>query len=321
MYTTTGNYQAALQTLQGCDSIANLQLTVHPRFNIYLNEGFCPYETYEYMGNTYTDPRTYQINLLSSKGCDSIVHLNLSIHPEPHVEIGDEYDLCLGQNIQLQNSGTVGNYLWSTGSTESKLTVSTNGIYWLKVTSAAGCEAIDSCKVIVRPLPQSPDSLIHELCAGEIITLNAGNPGATFIWNHTNQRSQMVTVSSPSTYSVNVTNSFGCTRRSTFHVRENCESAIYVPTAFTPDNDGINDYFKVVGENIVRFEMRVYNRWGEEVFLSENPDLGWNGSVNGGEYFAPDGLYHWTIKYRFSDEYGNPMSDWKQLRGVVNLLR
>jgi gliding motility-associated-like protein len=320
-YTSQGNYLAAFQTLQGCDSIAHLQLTVHPRFNIYLNDGFCPYETYEYMGNTYTDPGTYQINLLSSKGCDSTVHLNLTIHPKPLVDIGDEYNLCLGQNIQLQNLGTAGNYLWSNGSTDSRQTVSTSGIYWLKVTSPAGCEAIDSCRVIVRPLPQSPDSLLHELCAGEMIMLSAGNPGSTYNWSHTNQRSQIISIISPGMYSVNVTNTFGCSRKSTFHVRENCESAIYVPSAFTPDNDGINDYFKVVGENIARFEMRVYNRWGEEVFFSDNPNIGWNGSVMGGDYFAPDGLYHWTIKYRFADENGTPMSDWKQLRGVVNLLR
>lgn len=322
IYTSPGTYQSAFQTDQGCDSIAMLQLTVHPRYDIFINDGFCPFDSYVFHGNTYSEPGVYDIHLVSSKGCDSIVHLNLSIHPLPLVDIGDEYNLCYGQNIQLQNSGTQGSCLWSTGSTDNRISVSSSGVYWLKVTSPAGCEDIDSCYVTVRPLPHTPDSLEHELCTGEMLVLNAANPGDTYAWNYSGSTSQEVTVSSPGSYSVRVTNAYGCSREFTFQVRKNCESAIYVPNAFSPNNDGINDYFLVKGENIVRFEMRIYNRWGEEVFFSDDVQLRWNGSVKGGEYYAPDGLYQWIIKLKFAnDGTDQQRSEWKQLRGVVHLLR
>ena len=65
---------------------------------------------------------------------------------------------------------------------------------------------------------------------------------------------------------------------------------IYIPNAFTPNNDGINDAFKVVISEVTRYELSIYNRWGELVFFSEDPDEVWVGNVNGGEHYAPAGI-------------------------------
>ena len=69
----------------------------------------------------------------------------------------------------------------------------------------------------------------------------------------------------------------------------------YIPTAFTPDGDGLNDNFKVVGEglDLSNFKMTVFNKWGELVFESNNPDIGWDGTHNGS--LVPDGVYIWKI--------------------------
>ena len=69
----------------------------------------------------------------------------------------------------------------------------------------------------------------------------------------------------------------------------------YIPTAFTPDGDGLNDNFKVVGEglDLSNFKMTVFNKWGELVFESNNPDIGWDGTRNGS--LVPDGVYIWKI--------------------------
>ena len=88
---------------------------------------------------------------------------------------------------------------------------------------------------------------------------------------------------------------------------------IYIPTSFSPNGDGLNDVFKIGGEGIrlENFGMSIFDRWGKELFLSNNPDFGWNGKyLSTGEY-VPSGAYPYVIKY--TDQYGEP----RTLRGHV----
>ncbi|MCH2197777.1 MAG: PKD domain-containing protein [Flavobacteriales bacterium] len=104
------------------------------------------------------------------------------------------------------------------------------------------------------------------------------------------------------TYSVTlyVENSWGCAdsvSRSGFVVDE---FVMYVPNAFTPDFDGINDIFRFEGIDVDKddFKLQIFDRWGEKVFETFDFEQGWNGSYNGGEYFVPDGMYIWRIETR-----------------------
>jgi gliding motility-associated-like protein len=72
--------------------------------------------------------------------------------------------------------------------------------------------------------------------------------------------------------------------------------ALYVPNAFTPDNDGFNDVFFVKGHDIKTFEIKIFNRYGEIIFESEDIEMPWDGGVDNGDYFAPDGVYQYIIK-------------------------
>jgi len=57
--------------------------------------------------------------------------------------------------------------------------------------------------------------------------------------------------------------------------------SVFIPDAFTPNGDGINDTFGVKGEGIQNFNLKIFNRWGEEVFESNNPKQQWDGTYNG----------------------------------------
>ena len=99
---------------------------------------------------------------------------------------------------------------------------------------------------------------------------------------------------------LHVQNEWGCTdsiSRSVFVVDE---FVMYVPNAFTPDYDGINDVFRFEGIDVDKddFKLQIFDRWGEKVFETFEFEQGWNGSYNGGEYFVPDGLYIWRIETR-----------------------
>jgi len=101
----------------------------------------------------------------------------------------------------------------------------------------------------------------------------------------------------PGSYDVTltVTNSFGCQNSISKIVVIDDVFLFYIPTAFTPDGDGLNDQFRVVGEglDLTSFKMTVFNKWGQLIFESSNPDNGWDGTQSGS--LVPDGTYIWKI--------------------------
>lgn len=115
------------------------------------------------------------------------------------------------------------------------------------------------------------------------------------------------------TVSLGVTSWAGCT--DTAYTVVNGPVLLYIPTAFSPNNDGKNDAFRVVGDQIEQFEISVFDRWGNEVYESVNHEEFWDGSVNGGDYFAPNGMYHYIIRVKGFD------TEAEYIKGYIQLLR
>ena len=90
---------------------------------------------------------------------------------------------------------------------------------------------------------------------------------------------------------------------------------VFIPTAFTPDFDGLNDVFKAEGHSLKRFELTIFNRWGEVVFRSSNLSDAWDGAHVGGEYSVPDNQY--IYRYEAEDFRGRV---WEN-SGSITLLR
>ena len=79
-----------------------------------------------------------------------------------------------------------------------------------------------------------------------------------------------------------------------------CVGSLYIPNSFTPNNDGLNDVFITESARVLRrFEIWIYNRWGQLVFHSTDPTEAWNGNHADGEYYVPNGLYTYMVKYAF----------------------
>ncbi len=91
------------------------------------------------------------------------------------------------------------------------------------------------------------------------------------------------------------------------------ESALWVPNAFSPNNDGANDEFRVAYRSLKNFECRVYNRWGRRVYLSTDPQKGWDGTIGGKPAAAAPYFYVITAEGTDGKKYS--------LKGDINLLR
>jgi gliding motility-associated-like protein len=102
------------------------------------------------------------------------------------------------------------------------------------------------------------------------------------------------------TYTVNllVTSVHGCTAEAEKVVEITPDFALYIPNTFTPDGNNLNDFFQPVGVGINEdnYRMDIYDRWGEQIFTSNNFRKGWDGSVKGsGSNLAEEGVYVYKI--------------------------
>ncbi|MEO8147317.1 MAG: PKD domain-containing protein [Bacteroidia bacterium] len=119
------------------------------------------------------------------------------------------------------------------------------------------------------------------------------------------------------TYNISliVQNSTGCVDTAENILELLGEFSLYIPNAFTPNDDGVNDSFTAYGVNISNFEMRIFNRWGQEVYQSGNLNQPWRGTFKDNETACQDGVYIYKIKA--SDYYGKH----HEYTGSVKLIR
>jgi gliding motility-associated-like protein len=119
------------------------------------------------------------------------------------------------------------------------------------------------------------------------------------------------------------TNEIGCTD-TTEQVVCSTFVAIFIPyNVFTPEpKDGLNDVFRVRAQGLVKFDIVIYNRWGEVVFESKDDKFQWNGKVKNTGAECPEGTYFYLINYQIQDEKLNDgKNGGKPVSGTVTLIR
>lgn len=226
--------------------------------------------------------------------------------------LGNDTVLCEGQEITLKNNVEEGLYLWNTGSTEASISVNKTGKYWL-YTVAGNCVFNDSINITFLPLPQVNLGLDTFLCEGEERELNAANTGANYFWS-TGETSQKIKVRQPGNYIVKVT-AGQCFVIDTITMLT-CPPVLYIPTAFSPNDDNINDRFQVFEKDVATGSLMIFNRWGECVFETKNLNESWDGKFK--NTLCSEDAYIWILRYQSNLA---PKADYRELRGVVNLLR
>lgn len=162
------------------------------------------------------------------------------------------------------------------------------------------CNIIDSIKILVKYGPQPVRSLKDKSisCNGNVLLLDAGNNGASYLWN-TGETSQTIKPNATGTYWVKIENDFCDITDSTYATVEDSQS-FTLPNAFTPNGDGQNDMFCLKGWKHCNesFSVIIFNRWGEKVFESENPDFCWDGMLRGKPLSSDVYAYHISASYQ-----------------------
>jgi gliding motility-associated-like protein len=251
-YNTSGVYTQTLKNVAGCDSIIILNLAINPIQNV-ITIAAC--NNFTLNNHMYSSSGTYTDTLITASGCDSIITLNLSIMPPLVTTVNQS--ICEGQSFEGHTvSGTYTNTL-----------VTTNG-----------CDSIVTIHLTVLPEPSPYLGADTSLCAGNSILLYPGR-FTNYTWQNGSTEDH-ITITKPGVYSVTVTDKCGSGRDEIMIGEGICD--IYFPKAFTPNNDGVNDLFRILGpHNLMEYHLSVYNRWGQKVFETFDQSKGWNGNFNG----------------------------------------
>jgi len=257
---------------------------------------------------------TYWVQV-SNGNCSGSDTVNITIGLSAIVNLGPDKTLCYGSTDTL-NAGNPGmSYLWSTGETSQEIVARSTGSYFV-IVNDNGCLGSDTVNVTIRPVLTvglGPDTTI---CPGDNLIIDAGKGYAGYSWIPDGQSSHSITIKKPGTYGVTVTDSLGCVARTSILISDFCPSDLYVPSAFTPTGNKINEMFLAYCENIISFHMYVYNRWGQLLFESEDISKGWDGTYNGSK--SPQDTYVWRIDYQLYD-YNELQKHTKV--GTVTLIR
>jgi gliding motility-associated-like protein len=152
-----------------------------------------------------------------------------------------------------------------------------------------------------------------KICTGDYIILKAPDVFTDYVWN-TGDTLTSITVTQPGVYWLRFRDQNGCLNSDTMYVLENHICGSFIPSAFTPNNDGLNDVFKpVITGNFISYKLSVFNRWGEKIFESTDPGKGWDGTLKK-EKLTTD-VFIWMCEYQL---VGKPAI---LKRGTVTLIR
>ncbi len=284
--------------------------------------------TYAWSPNIGTGPGPYTVNptattiytvtVTNSCGTSVSAATQVLVYPLPAVSLSplsgsgcDKVTLTFANNGS--NSGCT--YYWTFGDGGySNLpnpvhNYTQGGVFTvtLLVTSQYGCSASASTSVSAAVSPSAdaafvPDPYVTSIVDPQVKFINSSQNAIAYLWDFgdnssSNQINPVHSYTAEGTYVVKLytTGAGGCNDTAVRTIKVEPEFTFYIPNAFTPDGNGLNEIFTGKGDNINSFSMLIFDRWGEVIYKTEDLNKGWDGKAKGGEEIAQEGVYVYRI--------------------------
>ena len=260
--------------------------------------------------------------------CESLAASFELILDETTLDLGPDVELC-DDLASLEVADNFESVIWSTGEQTNTLIVGESGTYWVNATSADGCLLSDTIvvEILSEPIFDLPASF--ETSQEVVLTIvpNIISIGTfTYNWSPAELLScttcpnpQFIGNQSGMIY-VEVGNSESCSTIDSTFINYSISEDIYIPNAFSPNDDGFNDLFEIYSkeENTKIVTLKIFDRWGGLVHEANNMSIGdsryaWNGALRGKK--MPTGIYIYYVEVILSDQIS------KVLKGDVLLMR
>jgi gliding motility-associated-like protein len=222
--------------------------------------------------------------------------------------------------ITANPTGGTGGYqfVWSTSRTSATIDSLSGGSYDVTVTDNSGCTASRAISISQSPAVTASVTTQNDTCNQQkgtvYVTALTGTAPYSLTWSPAGIDTAKLDSGS---YTVTITDAVGCTATQTFtieNISDNCKSLVVFPTAFTPNGDNVNDTLTILyTPDLEKFQMRIYDRWGQLVFETSDVTRCWTGTFK--NTAQPTGVYIWFAEYNFKNKATQAQT------GNVTLLR
>jgi gliding motility-associated-like protein len=257
---------------------------------------------------------TYWLEVNNMQGCkarDSIILTNNLINS---FTLPADTSICEGINHFVTLNPPTGTQLtWDNGSTSLTQNLNQQKTYSI-IANYIGCIKKDSLILQLKPLPKISAGIDTTLCIGFKYPITISYPGATYLWNTGSTDSNFV-ISQEGLYWVQGSLN-GCNYRDSINVKyQKCDCELFIPNAFSPNGDGINDVFKPTIKCFpANYRMSIFNRSGIPIFSTEDYLTGWNGTQNGKP--LPISTFYYIITF-----YNTLLNKNERYTGSITLLK
>lgn len=342
-----GSYFDTLTSANECDSIITTNLLVANNFTTTLDTTICNGDSILINGNYLKLGGTYYDTLSSSGICNTIAQTNLSTISSTLTTsniILCGIDSVLFKNQYLKNTGIYFDTAYLKGCpdtikqlnlTASSIKVtnlnfnycpgdsvayqgifySSDTIFYDTISNPPQCDSIIVTSIQqVGVVPNITDSSFY--CDDNLAELDAGFGYINYLWSN-GTSSQLLRTNIEGKYGVQVTDTNNCAFTDTGYVFERCDHTFFVPTSFSPNNDGLNDYFFISTENMIGIEFIIFDRWGEILFETKDLNFLWAGVYK--ERALPTGIYHWMAMFTGINREGRIVK--QNQSGMITLIR
>lgn len=269
-----------------------------------------------------TSNSSYTVIATNANGCTASANATVSVSPPPVANISGSDTICSGNNIVLTATGGGNyfwNYFWNIGASTSSIIIAPSVTSSYSVIVSVGT-CIDSAtfNVNVLPTPTANAGTNLVINIGDSITLSASG-GGNYSWFPPDGLScvqcpnPVANPTATTNYCVVVTDANGCADTACVNVKVETNCGVYVPNAFSPNNDNVNDILYVYCKCIKEMTLTIYDRWGHKVFESDNIKKGWDGISDGKQLKTDVFVFHLNTTLLTGDVINK--------RGKVSLIR
>ena len=298
IYKTSGIYTKRFIAVGGCDSLVTTNLTIRSAIQKSQTLSICNGQSVAVGDTIYRITGIYVKKLLSTEGCDSIITTNLRVNST--IQKAQALSICQGQSVIVGDT-----------------TYKTSGIYIKHLRSIGGCDSIvtTDLKILKFDLDIPTEATIR---LGDSIQITAlAHSTEPLLWKWTPNSflscdtcsTIWITPKKSIVYKIEVTDkNKQCKEQRDFKIHVNKQCNIFIPTAFSPNDDSFNDIFKVYFGNCIKQIKRyaIFNRWGNLMVTKDNPNLDngkevilWDGLMNGQS--ADIGIYAFFLEVEYWD--------------------
>ncbi|MGZ3862454.1 MAG: T9SS type B sorting domain-containing protein [Bacteroidia bacterium] len=292
--------QINIPDVQQCNTFTATTLDAGPGFSNYFWSTGASTQTI-----SITLPGQYWVTVTNSSGCTRTDTIDaFLLNPLKMDTLA-----CDTFRVNVVQSGVL-QYNWFDGSHAPVRNFTQSGTYYVDINYVSGCAIRDSINVTIVPSPQINIGQDTAFCKGEL-KMEATCATCNYQWS-TGETSAAITVKNIGTYWVKVKDGNGCMDSDTLTIKPKLSAFNFVmPNIVTPNDDKINDEVDFSKYQFSTFQIHIFNRWGQEIFKSEDPNAVWKPTQD-------DGTYYYTAQYKIDC---TAESQTKTLKGFITVIR